>query len=77
MKKSRERGLSFTYIRNGKVLHCGVVSREEWNRLGYCPNPLAPTDVDVVDNVYYKNIRVPYLDKLTLRNLKKCVAAVG
>ena len=76
MKKSREKGLSFTYVRDGKVLHCGVVSKEEWDKLGNCPNPLAPTDADVVDNVYYKNARIPYLDKLTLRQLKTCIKAV-
>lgn len=47
-KKSKEKGLSFVYDRNGEKMHCGVTSISEFRRLGNSNNPLAPQMSEVV-----------------------------
>ena len=69
MKRSRERGVSFTYNRNNKVLHCGLIDKEEFERIGKSANPLAPVYTDVIDNVYIKNERLTNLDGLSVADL--------
>ena len=73
-KKSRERGISFTYERNKKVLHCGIKTSEEYERWNKCLNPLAPTDEDLIDNVYVLGIRRYDLDGITSNNHKLQIA---
>lgn len=41
-KKSKEKGLSFVYDRNGEKMHCGVTSISEFRKLGNSNNPFAP-----------------------------------
>lgn len=71
--KSRSKGISFTYMRNGRLMHCGVKNSEEYERLNNCSNPLAPVADDVVSNVYVLGVRRKDLDGCTSANLKICV----
>lgn len=41
-KKSKEKGLSFVYDRNGEKMHCGVTSISEFRKLGNSNNHFAP-----------------------------------
>lgn len=72
-KKSREKGISFTYNIGCKVMHCGIKTSDEYERWNHCTNPLAPKAVDVVDNVYVLGVRRKDLDGKTSEELKSLI----
>lgn len=71
--KSRSKGISFTYMRGDRLMHCGIKNSAEYERLNNCQNPLAPTASDVVSNVYVLGIRRIDLDGYTSEDLKACI----
>ena len=70
-KKSKEKGLSFIYDRNGEKMHCGVTSISEFRRLGNSNNPLAPQMSEVVNGVFIFGMGFLQYDGYTVKELIK------
>lgn len=75
-KKSKEKGLSFVYDRNGEKMHCGVTSISEFRRLGNSNNPLAPQMSEVVNGVFIFGVEFPQYDGYTVKELIKVLEEI-
>ncbi len=68
-KRSKERGLSFLYNRNGVSMHCGVTSVSEFETLGRSNNMLAPRMEEQIRVVYILGNEFPQYDGYTVKQL--------
>ena len=67
-KRSKERGLSFLYNRNGVSMHCGITSVSEFEILGKSDNALAPRMEEQI-RVYILGNEFPQYDGYTVKQL--------
>ena len=68
-KRSKERGLSFLYNRNGVSMHCGITSVSEFEILGKSDNALAPRMEEQIRVVYSLGNEFPQYDGYTVKQL--------
>ena len=68
-KKSKIKGLSFLYNRDGTSMHCGISAVSEYERLGKSKNPLAPRLDEKVNIVFIFGKEFPEYNGYTVEQL--------